>query len=132
MPGANDRLNLAWIGVGRRAHQMLGDLRSAPSVPGEARVVAVADVYLEKCKLYIDAYRETVLRGEDASIDVYQDYRKILDRDDIDAVMVPTPEHWRAAALHPRVPGRQGRVCRKALEPDHPRRPGHGASRAEI
>ena len=95
--GANDRLNLAWIGVGRRSHQMLGDLQSAPSVPGEARVVAVADVYLEKCRLYIEAYREKVLRGQEGGpIDVFQDYRKILDRDDIDAVMVPTPEHWRA------------------------------------
>lgn len=94
--GANDRLNLAWIGVGRRAHQMLADLRSAPSIPGEARVVAVSDVYLEKCRLYIEAYREKVLREEGGPIDVYQDYRKILDRDDIDAVMVPTPEHWRA------------------------------------
>ncbi|MDY0168184.1 MAG: Gfo/Idh/MocA family oxidoreductase [Thermoguttaceae bacterium] len=95
--GANDRINLAWIGVGRRAHQMHGDLGSAPSVPGEARVVAVADVYLEKCRLYIEAYREKVLRGEEGGpIAVYQEYRKILDRDDIDAVMVPTPEHWRA------------------------------------
>ena len=95
--GANDRINLAWIGVGRRAHQMHGDLGSAPSVPGEARVVAVADVYLEKCRLYIEAYREKVLRDEEGGpIAVYQEYRKILDRDDIDAVMVPTPEHWRA------------------------------------
>lgn len=97
--GANDRINLAWIGVGRRAHQMHGDLGSAPSVPGEARVVAVADVYLEKCRLYIEAYQEKVLRGEEGGpIAVYQEYRKILDRDDIDAVMVPTPEHWRALA----------------------------------
>lgn len=96
--GANERINLAWIGVGRRAHQMLGDLRSAPSIPGEARVVAVSDVYLEKCRLYIEAYREKVLQEESGPIAVYQDYRKILDRDDIDAVMVPTPEHWRALA----------------------------------
>jgi predicted dehydrogenase len=96
--GANDRINLAWIGVGRRSHQMHGDLASAPSVPGEARVVAVSDVYLEKCRLYIEAYREKVLKAEGGPIAVYQDYRELLDRGDIDAVIVPTPEHWRALA----------------------------------
>ena len=95
--GANERINLAWIGVGRRSHQMHGDLRSAPSVPGEARVVAVSDVYLEKCRLYIDAYRKNVLQGDEGGpIGAYQDYREVLDRDDVDAVIVPTPCHWRA------------------------------------
>jgi predicted dehydrogenase len=94
--GANERINLAWIGVGRRAHQMHGDLRTASSVPGEARVVAVSDVYLEKCHLYIDAYREQVLKAEGGPIAIYQDYRELLDRRDIDAVIVATPCHWRA------------------------------------
>ena len=96
--GANERINLAWIGVGRRAHQMHHDLRSAPSVPGEARVVAVSDVYLDKCHLYLKAYEEQVLKQKGGPYGIYQDYRKMLDRKDIDAVMVPTPEHWRALA----------------------------------
>jgi len=99
--GANDRINLAWIGVGRRAHQMHHDLRSAPSVPGEARVVAVSDVYLEKCHRYLKAYEEEVLGREGGPYGIYQDYREMLDRKDIDAVIIPTPEHWRAlAAIH--------------------------------
>jgi predicted dehydrogenase len=96
--GANERINLGWIGVGRRAHQMHGDLRSAPSVPGEARVVAVSDVYLEKCHLYLKAYEDQVLKQQGGPYGIYQDYRELLDRKDIDAVIVPTPEHWRAAA----------------------------------
>jgi predicted dehydrogenase len=99
--GANERINLAWIGAGRRAHQMHRDLHTAPSVPGEARVVAVSDVYVNKCHLYLKAYEKEVLKQEAGPYGIYQDYREMLDRKDIDAVIVPTPEHWRAlASIH--------------------------------
>ncbi len=109
-----------WIGVGRWSHQMHGDLADAPSVPGEANVVAVADVATEVPPLHRGPYQEKVLKAEGGQIAVYQDYRKLLDRDDIDAVAVPAHAgaHWRAAQLHPRLPGWQGRLRRKAAEPD--------------
>jgi predicted dehydrogenase len=102
--GANDRLQVAVIGVGSRGRYLLrwvmetgGQMAplpapswATPPKPPDpslaARVVAVCDVY-EKRK------REAVaLAGCDGTLD----YRQVLDRKDVDAVIVATPDHWHA------------------------------------
>ncbi len=81
-PGANDKIGIAGIGIGR---QGTGVLRNALSSP-DTRFVGIADVYLpraeEMCKK---------LGGAPC-----QDYRKLLDRNDVDAIVTATPDHWRA------------------------------------
>jgi predicted dehydrogenase len=82
-PGANDRIGIAGIGIGR---QGTVDMTNAMKVK-ESRFIGIADVYLpraqELCKKF---------GGGDA----VQDYRKILDRKDVDAIITATPDHWRA------------------------------------
>ena len=101
-PGANDRIGIGWIGMGRRAHQMIGDLRGTRSLPDECRIVAVSDVWPKKSHDYLKVYEEKVLKpkggktGGDYGIE--QDYRRLLDRSDVDAVVVSTTEHSRALA----------------------------------
>lgn len=104
-PGANDRIGIAFIGTGRRANQMLGDLRNLPSLPGEVRLVALSDVWPKKCHEYIKSYQEQVFgpKGGKTGADyaVYQDYRELLERNDVDAVIVTTVDHWHALpAIH--------------------------------
>ena len=101
-PGANDRIGIGWIGTGRRSHQMIGDLKGTKSLPDECRVVAVSDIWLDKCHKYIESYETNVLGPKGgktgAKYGMYQDYRRMLDSDDVDAVVVSTTEHARALA----------------------------------
>ncbi len=79
-PGPNDRINVAYIGVGRRANQLMG-------LPKEGQIVAYADVNMKRLE-------EMKSKNKDARI--FQDYREMLQEPDIDAVVIATPDHWHA------------------------------------
>src|SRR4051794_33546967 len=81
---ANNRLNYALIGNGNMGH---GDAESALKQPG-VHLVAVADVYEGR-----------LLRAKERwGNDLFstRDYREILQRPEIDAVLIATPDHWHA------------------------------------
>ncbi len=81
---ANDKIRLAVIGTGIMGHQNLGH---ALSIPG-AELAAACDLYTGR----LDRMKE--LHGKD--LRVTRDYRELLERDDIDAVIVATSDHWHA------------------------------------
>ncbi len=78
----NDQINLGLIGSGI---QGIYDTRAALSVNG-VKLVAACDLYSGR----LDRAKE--LWGND--IFVTRDYRKLLERKDIDVVIVATPDHW--------------------------------------
>jgi predicted dehydrogenase len=83
---ANDTIQLALIGAGIQGQS---DTRNALEVPG-VKLVAVADCYdgrLAHCK---------ELWGQD--VFTTRDYREILARPEIDAVIIATPDHWHKQA----------------------------------
>lgn len=83
--GAGDRIRMGWIGCGGRGRFVAERMRRDPSV----EFVAVCDVY--------DRHRERAQQWLGSSTAEYSDFRGMLDRDDIDAVLVATPDHWHAA-----------------------------------
>ena len=85
-----DKVNIALIGSGDMGKS---DLNSFLRLP-EIDCLAVADVDEERLKQGIQA--ATDRRGK--SPQGYKDFRLILDRKDIDAVIVATPDHWHALA----------------------------------
>ncbi len=81
-PGANDRIVIGGIGIGVMGRSHMRSFAGYEDV----RIAAVADADMRKAN--------AAAEGLDA--DAYQDYRHILDRDDIDAVIISTPHHWHA------------------------------------
>ncbi|MEX0977985.1 MAG: Gfo/Idh/MocA family oxidoreductase [Pirellulales bacterium] len=80
-PGANERITVGAIGVGGRAALLLQQL------PESAQIVALADCNLPRAEAF-----KAKMKG---NWPVVQDYRKLLDRQDIDAVIVATGEFQR-------------------------------------
>jgi predicted dehydrogenase len=81
--GANDRINVGIIGVGGMGSGHLNALVERSDEYG-CNVVAVCDVYQRR----VNRARE-ICKGEG-----FMDYRKVLEKKDIDAVWVVTPDHW--------------------------------------
>ena len=90
--GANDRITIGFIGVGTQgynAHLRLGytdhmqEWNVAP--------VAVCDPF----DFYVTRGVETIkAKNGGAPVLGTRDYRKVLERSDIDAIVIATPEHW--------------------------------------
>ena len=83
--GANDRINMGVIGVGGMGTGHVGSLVKRGN-KDNVRVLAVCDVYKRRV-----TRAQGVCKGEG-----YMDYRKLLDRKDLDAVLIATPDHWHA------------------------------------
>ncbi len=79
---ANDHIQFALIGAGGQGQ---GDTKVAVQVPG-VKLVAVADCYDGRLQ------HSKELWGDD--IFTTRDYAQILERKDIDAVIIGTPDHW--------------------------------------
>ncbi len=84
---ANDRITLGFIGVGGMGTGQLRDLVHHP----EIQILACCDVY-EPHRLRAKERVDETYGNTDC--DVYKDYRELLARDDIDSVLIATPDHW--------------------------------------
>ncbi len=82
--GANDRIRVGFVGCGNRGDQVL----DAFLVHKDAEVVDVCDIYAP--------YTEFAARKVGTSPKQTRDYRELLARKDIDAVVINTPDHWHA------------------------------------
>jgi predicted dehydrogenase len=82
-PGANERLNIAFIGTGGMGTAHAADLAKRADVENVA-ITHVCDVYQKRVR------RAAEITGAAPTIE----YREILDNNDIDAVVISTPDHW--------------------------------------
>jgi predicted dehydrogenase len=93
----NNYVRMGLIGTGRQCyfHNIPGYVRNKQN-----QVVALCDVdswrVEESKKTVVELYQKSVSLAnvKPASIDVYTDYKEMLARTDIDAVMISTPDHW--------------------------------------
>lgn len=89
--GANDRINIGLIGC-----RSMGwtDLLNAINVPG-VECVALCDID----KNILDSRAAELTKNKGKKPEIYGDYRKLLERKDIDAVLIGTPDHWHCLQL---------------------------------
>ena len=83
--GSNDRINVGFIGVGGRGSSLLRLVLRMAEEREDIRVTAVCDVYEKRKRL-----AQERSGAEFATLD----YREVLARPDVDAVVVATPDHW--------------------------------------
>jgi predicted dehydrogenase len=82
--GAGERIRLGFIGLGNRGDQVL----DAFLEHRDAQIVALCDIY----QPYVD-FAARKVGGNPAKL---RDYRRLLERRDVDAVVICTPDHWHA------------------------------------
>jgi predicted dehydrogenase len=82
--GVSDRIRIGVIGTGGRGQYLIKEL----SKIGGVDWVAVCDVY--------DVRRGQAAKIAATPVEQYVDYRQVLQRKDVDAVIVATPDHWHA------------------------------------
>jgi predicted dehydrogenase len=86
--GANDRINVGVIGLGARGSYLFQMALKRQRERGDVQVVAVCDVYRKR-------FERAAAQSDGAK--AYLHHPELLQRSDIDAVFVATPDHWHAA-----------------------------------
>ena len=111
----SERLTIGFIGMGKQMSGHLGWLLRCP----ETQVLAVCDVEsirLERAKKRADDhYAETSGKGSYAGCAAYKDWRELIARDDIDAVVIAVPDHWHALPVIAAAKSGKDIYCEKPL-----------------
>jgi len=84
--GANEKIRVGMIGCGGMGTRHLEALAVNPN----CTVAVVCDCFKPRYENAIGVIEKLAGNRPDG----YQDFRRVLDRDDIDAIWVPTPDHW--------------------------------------
>src|SRR3954451_6339609 len=87
--GANDRVRMAIIGTGNRGGRVFDSFCRQK----DCQFVAVAEVNKARLDQWMTPSRQTF------KLDVVGDHRRILDRKDVDAVLIATPDHWHSQQM---------------------------------
>jgi predicted dehydrogenase len=85
--GANDRINVAFIGTGGRGNWLMDLVLKHRQAKPDVEIVAVCDVYQK---------RLSAASQKAGGAKMYVHHEKLLQRSDIDAVFIATPDHWHA------------------------------------
>jgi predicted dehydrogenase len=84
--GANDRIQIGVIGCGGRGRGVAGDFDRVGKAGNSCVIVAACDVYQKRVTMTKQRFQ----------CDGYLDYREVLNRSDVDGVLIATPDHWHA------------------------------------
>src|SRR5512146_818858 len=101
--GANDRIRMGVLGTGTRGSYMAPIFAANP----DCDMAAVCDVFKPN--------REKTASALPGKPELYVDYRKVLERKDIDAVLIAAPDHWHAQMIVEACQAGKDAYCEKPL-----------------
>src|SRR6202042_1120763 len=108
--GANDRVVMGVIGAGGMGCSNMKGLLKVPNV----EFAAVCDVD-EK---HVNDGVELITKAGGSAPKVHHDFRELLDRKDIDAVLIATPDHWHAIPFIAACEAGKDIYCEKPISHD--------------
>ena len=121
---ANEKIRL---GLDRRRAAGATSSSTRSCKQPDVEIVAVADVDDH----HAGETAERIKKEKGNTPDTARDYRAMLDRKDLDAVIIATPDHWHALPGDPGRAGRQGRLRREAGRAQRRRGPGDAQGRPQ-
>jgi predicted dehydrogenase len=103
----NDRIQLACIGCGARAHELMAGAMAHP----QFEITQVVDAYSGRTERALDRIKET--RGNTAKI--RRDYREVIADKSVDAIICATPDHWHKQIVVEAMKAGKDVYCEKPL-----------------
>ncbi|HEY4150711.1 MAG TPA: Gfo/Idh/MocA family oxidoreductase [Chitinophagaceae bacterium] len=111
----SDKINLGFIGCGKQSLT----LRPAFLKEEQAQFVAGCDVFQQKLDRFVREvnafYAQKAGQPSYKGCDAYHDFRELLSRKDIDAVIIATPDHWHSVAAVKSLEAGKDVYCEKPL-----------------
>ena len=109
----SEKITVGFIGVGKQGRGLI------KSFSQKTQVLGAADVDHQKLmlfksiteKLYADAPGLPTYKG----LDTYADFRELLHRKDVDAIVIATPDHWHAVGTIMAANAKKHVYCEKPL-----------------
>jgi len=109
----SDKITVGFIGTGKQGRGLLNGFSK------KSMVIAASDVDAQKLSLFKSnaekIYAESADKASYTGIKTYPDFREMLERKDMDAVVVATPDHWHAVNTIMAANAKKHVYCEKPL-----------------